>query len=229
MAGCAGGFAWAVVEFYTRPESGGRLSVISFCSGIVAGLVGITPGAGFVPIWSALIIGAATAICSLWSVRLKNWFGYDDNVDAVAVHGVGGIVGTLLAALFASKDVAALDGSNFAGGAFIDGNWIQLAHNIAGSLAILAYAFLGTYVIVAVMDAGTFFRPKSEEIPNTSSFLEEVVDHMSNSSDEDDITLPPTPVPSPLSSTDLSTKLHHFIPRGFDERTVTAMIRTDDV
>ena len=229
VAACTGGFTWALVEYYTCPVRSGHMSVISFCSGIVAGLIGITPGAGFVPIWSALIIGAATAACSLWAVRLKNWLGYDDNVDAVALHGVGGMVGTLLAALFASKEVALLDGSIIPGGACIDGHWIQLAYNLGGALAILAYAFAGTYAIILLMNMVPFFYFNLDG--NTGGiFLEEVSVDMSDpymmEDDEDEIGMPPRPKPSPV----VVHEANHFVPRAVEgeQRTgVSTLIQED--
>ena len=84
----------------------GKPTLVGACTGIVIGLVAITPGCGFVPIWAAVVIGAlASPICYLCVSKLKPRFGYDDALDAFGCHGVGGIFGGLCTGLFASKDI----------------------------------------------------------------------------------------------------------------------------
>ena len=100
LAAATAGFVWAVLEWVTR----GKPSVLGFCSGIVAGLVVITPGAGFVTANSAMIIGVAAGIIPYIAVAfLKKILGYDDALDTFGVHGVGGTLGAILTGVFADE------------------------------------------------------------------------------------------------------------------------------
>ena len=93
---------WMLMDVATD----GRPTLVGACTGVVIGLVAITPGCGFVPLWAALVIGAlASPICFLCVSRLKPLLGYDDALDAFGCHGVGGIFGALCTGIFACKDV----------------------------------------------------------------------------------------------------------------------------
>jgi ammonium transporter, Amt family len=100
LAAATAGFVWAVVEWILR----GKPSVLGFCSGIVAGLVVITPGAGFVTATSAVLMGVLAGIVPYFAVAyLKNWLGYDDALDTFGIHGVGGTLGAVLTGVFADE------------------------------------------------------------------------------------------------------------------------------
>jgi Amt family ammonium transporter len=100
IAAAVGGFAWAMIEWFTR----GHPSVLGFCSGIVAGLVVITPGAGFVTVSSSVIIGILAGVVPFLACSyLKKAFNYDDALDTFGVHGVGGTLGAILTGVFASE------------------------------------------------------------------------------------------------------------------------------
>ena len=100
LAAATAGFVWALAEWVTR----GQPSVLGFCSGIVAGLVVITPGAGFVLPTSAVIIGVLAGIVPFLAVAyLKRRLGYDDALDTFGVHGVGGTLGAILTGIFADE------------------------------------------------------------------------------------------------------------------------------
>ncbi|MDR2311133.1 MAG: ammonium transporter [Brucellaceae bacterium] len=102
VAAAAAALSWMVVEWLTNK----RPSVLGIISGAVAGLVGVTPAAGFVNPSGALMIGVASgAGCYFAAVKLKHWLGYDDSLDAFGVHGVGGIIGALLTGLFADAAI----------------------------------------------------------------------------------------------------------------------------
>ncbi|MCF7646672.1 ammonium transporter [Pseudochrobactrum asaccharolyticum] len=102
VAAAAAALSWMVVEWLINK----RPSVLGIISGAVAGLVGITPAAGFVNPSGALMIGMASgAGCYFAAVKLKHWLGYDDSLDAFGVHGVGGIIGALLTGLFADAAI----------------------------------------------------------------------------------------------------------------------------
>ncbi len=101
LAAATAGFVWAVTEWILK----GKPSILGFCSGIVAGLVVITPAAGFVTANSAMIMGVAAGIVPFLAVAyLKNLIGYDDALDTFGVHGVGGTMGAILTGVFASKE-----------------------------------------------------------------------------------------------------------------------------
>ncbi|KAJ3326595.1 hypothetical protein HDU91_004604, partial [Kappamyces sp. JEL0680] len=161
VAASSGALAWTIVDYFRI----GKWSGISFCSGAIAGLVGITPAAGFVTAWGAICTGILTAVVCLYAIRAKDFFGYDDSTDAWGVHGVGGFVGSICTGLFASKAIVGLDGLSIPGGAFVDGNWMLLAYNLAGSVTILAYSFVGTTIILFLINyiPGFHFRPNHEE------------------------------------------------------------------
>jgi len=102
LAAAIGGFVWAMLELIFKKHA----SVLGFCSGIVAGLVVITPAAGFVDATGAVICGlAAGTIPFLFCVKLKAIFGYDDSLDTFGVHGVGGTVGSILTGVLATDSV----------------------------------------------------------------------------------------------------------------------------
>ncbi len=101
FAAATAGFTWGVLEWILR----GKPSVLGFCSGIVAGLVVITPAAGFVTLTSSVIMGLLAGVVPFIAcVFIKKAFGYDDSLDTFGVHGVGGTLGAILTGVFASKD-----------------------------------------------------------------------------------------------------------------------------
>lgn len=108
IAAAAGAMAWMGGEWLLR----GRPSLLGLCSGLVAGLVAITPAAGFVTPRSALMIGLIAGFACYWGATgLKRMLRADDSLDVFGVHGIGGIVGSLLTGVFASKTVADVEGS----------------------------------------------------------------------------------------------------------------------
>ncbi len=105
LAAAVAGFVWASIEWITR----GKPSVLGFCSGIVAGLVVITPGAGFVTLSSAVLIGILAAVIPYFAVAfLKKMLGYDDALDTFGIHGVGGTLGAILTGVFADEKANAV-------------------------------------------------------------------------------------------------------------------------
>jgi ammonium transporter, Amt family len=115
------------------------------------GLVGITPSAGYVAPWAAIVIGLVTAVICNFGAQLKERIGADDALDSFYLHGVGGFVGCILTGVFAQKWIGLLDGTSINGGV-IDGNGIQVGYQIAGAVAIAAYSFIGTLLILAVIN-----------------------------------------------------------------------------
>lgn len=136
----------------------GHPTSLGAASGIVAGLVGITPAAGSVSPIGALIIGvAAGALCAL-AVGLKYKFGYDDSLDVVGVHLVGGVVGTLLIGFLADPATSGDPASPGAAGLFYGGGLDQLWKQLIGVLGMVAFSLVMTYVIALIIKATLGWR-----------------------------------------------------------------------
>lgn len=150
LAAATAGFVWALAEWITR----GHPSVLGFCSGIVAGLVVITPGAGFVSVTSAVIIGVLAGVIPFLAVAyLKKILGYDDALDTFGVHGVGGTLGALLTGIFADEKVNAVVGP------LKDG--LIVAQLKAIGLTIV-WSVVATAVIAFIIKATLGLRPSTE-------------------------------------------------------------------
>ena len=154
IAASAGTLAWMFTEWISR----GKPTVLGAASGAVAGLVAITPASGFVGPLSAIIIGAGAGVLCLSACILKGRLGYDDSLDVVGVHGVGGTWGALATGLFASKAINP-DGAN---GLFF-GNPSQLWLQAIAVLASMAMAFVGTMILLKIVDALMGLRVSDEE------------------------------------------------------------------
>jgi Amt family ammonium transporter len=143
--GAAGGaLGWLVVEWKHR----GKPTALGVASGLVAGLVAITPAAGYVAPWAAIVIGFVAGGVCYGGVLLKNRFGYDDSLDAFGVHGVGGLAGALLTGVFAQK---ALNDAGANGALF--GNPSQLGIQALACAASAIYAGVLTFGILKLVDA----------------------------------------------------------------------------
>jgi Amt family ammonium transporter len=154
VATAAATLGWLLVE----KVRDGHSTSLGAASGVVAGLVAITPACSSVSPIGAIIIGAiAGALCAL-AVGLKYRFGYDDSLDVVGVHLVGGLVGTILIGLFATEEApAGVDGLFYGGG------FDQLWRQVVGALAVLAVSFIATYVIGTVIQKTIGFRITEED------------------------------------------------------------------
>ncbi len=150
----AAALSWMFAEWMGR----GKPTVLGAASGAVAGLVAITPAAGFVGPVSSIIIGAIAGVVCFSAVNLKSKLGFDDSLDVVGVHCVGGITGALLTGLFASKAVnpAGADGLFF-------GNPGQLLTQAIAVGATLVFCFVGTFVILKIIDATIGLRVYDED------------------------------------------------------------------
>ena len=149
VAASAGALGWLLAEGKHR----GKPSALGAASGIVAGLVAITPAAGFVAPWASIAIGFSAGVVCYIAVVLKNRFSYDDALDVFGVHGVGGLLGALLTGVFAQKAVNASgsDGALF-------GGLKQLGVQALGVVAAGAYAIVMTIVIWKIVGAITQIR-----------------------------------------------------------------------
>ncbi|MDH3686867.1 MAG: ammonium transporter [Myxococcales bacterium] len=143
---------WIVMEWAAK---GGKPTAVGGASGAVAGLVAITPAAGFVEPWAAILIGFVGGILCYAAVNLKSRLGYDDSLDVVGVHGVGGTWGALATGIFAS---AALSD-----GGLITGNGGQLVEQAIAILATYAFCGLGTVAILSLINATVGLRVVEED------------------------------------------------------------------
>jgi Amt family ammonium transporter len=148
LAASVGGVTWCLLDY--RLEK--KWSTVGFCSGVIAGLVAITPASGFVPAWSAVIFGIVGAAACNYGTKLKYVLRVDDALDIFAVHGIGGFVGNLLTGLFAADYIAHLDGSTSIPGGWLNHNYIQLAYQLADSVSGFVYSFGGTCIILMIMN-----------------------------------------------------------------------------
>lgn len=132
---------WMGLEWILR----GKASVLGAASGAVAGLVAITPAAGFVPAWAAFFVGAGGAFAAYWGVTaLKKALKIDDALDAFGLHGVGGLVGAILTGVFASEAIGGAPGA-------IEGNLLQVWTQTWGALAAAVYCGVMTFVILFIL------------------------------------------------------------------------------
>jgi len=154
IAAAAGGLAWLLVEWTWH----GRPTSVGFASGLVAGLVAITPASGFVPPYAAIIIGIVAGLVCFGSVMAKSKLGYDDSLDAFGVHGVGGFLGAILTGVFA---VAVFGGTK----GLVDGAPRQVWIQLVAAASAAAFAGIGTFILVTVIDKVIGFRiTRTEEI-----------------------------------------------------------------
>ena len=144
IAAAVAALAWVVAEWMKT----GKPTTLGAASGAVAGLVAITPGAGFVSPMSAIVIGLAGGFICFSAVNLKSRFGYDDSLDVVGVHLAGGIVGSVLLGVFAQSSVNEFvpDGLAFGGGAFF-------IKQVVAVLAVMAFTFVASYILARIVKA----------------------------------------------------------------------------
>lgn len=160
LAAAVGGLTWMFIDYfrYGGLKGEGKWTTVGLCSGVVAGLVAITPAAGFVPVWASVPIGVLGAAACNFAVDLKSVIGIDDGVDVWALHGVGGSVGAALTGIFAADYVAALDGATVIAGGWLNHHWVQLGYQLAGLTAIAAYSSVVTAIILLIMDRIPFLK-----------------------------------------------------------------------
>ena len=155
VAAAAAMLGWLLIE----KLKAGHATTLGAVSGAVAGLVAITPCAGFVSTSSALLIGlAAGAICYL-SLALKNRFGFDDSLDVIAVHLIGGLLGSLLLGLFSDTTINSLG----ADGLFNGGGSSLLGKQLLASVAVFAFSFGVTYIVAMIINKTMGLRVTHDE------------------------------------------------------------------
>ena len=148
--------SWIIIEW----KHNGTPSLVGAVTGIVAGLVAITPGAGFVPVWAALIIGALVSpLCYFFISVVKKHFGYDDALDAFGCHGIGGVWGGIATGLFAQKSInpiAQWDGLVF-------GETRLILAQVISILVTIVVAIVGTLICAGVTRVFTPLKTNKRE------------------------------------------------------------------
>ncbi len=158
ISAAAGAFAWMVAEWIKY----GKPSALGIVTGMVAGLGTITPASGFVGPAGALVIGTvAGSACFAATNYLKRVLKIDDSLDVFPVHGVGGVLGTLAAGIFASTELGIFSGQGFA--ADVTGMGEQLGIQFVGVLSTLAYTGVVTWIILKVIDAVMGLRVAADD------------------------------------------------------------------
>ncbi|MGL5169032.1 MAG: ammonium transporter [Afipia sp.] len=142
LAACAGALTWSAIEWITRRKP----SVLGMISGAVAGLGTITPASGFVEPWHGIVIGVvAGAVCFWACTSLKHRFNYDDTLDVFGIHGIGGLLGTLLTGVFATAAVGGTAG-------LLEGNSQLLLTQAYGVAVVFAWTGGMTFVLLKIVD-----------------------------------------------------------------------------
>ncbi len=153
LAGSAGIASWTLLEFVQKR----KVTLLGACTGALAGLVAVTPAAGLVDPFGALLIGLCTAPLCAYAISLKAKLGYDDSLDVSSVHGIGGLVGVLAVGVFASPMLTGTQGGLLAGHAdllFMQG---------LSALAVVAYTAVATLVVLLVVERVIGLRVSGED------------------------------------------------------------------
>ncbi len=154
-AAAAAALTWGIVEWFIQ----GKPTILGLATGAVAGLVAITPAAGFVGPMSAILIGIGAGIfCYLVAVVIKGKLGFDDSLDAFGVHGIGGLWGALATGLFASTLI-----NPGAGNGLFFGNAAQFLIQIKACIVTIGYTAIATLIILKLVDMTVGLRVKHEE------------------------------------------------------------------
>lgn len=156
VAAAAGALSWIIIEGWHQ----GKATALGLISGVLAGLVAVTPAAGVVQPFGAMMLGILASLLCYGGILIKNRLGYDDSLDAFGIHGVGGIVGAILLTFFI-RDSWMQDAAAAAGGSW--GVIQQLGVQVLAVLIALVYAGAGTFLLLWVIDRMIKFRATPEE------------------------------------------------------------------
>jgi Amt family ammonium transporter len=157
VAAAAGALSWVIIESFHQ----GKSTALGFASGILAGLVAVTPAAGVVQPYGALVLGIIASLVCYMAIQLKNKLGYDDSLDAFGIHGVGGIVGALMLTFFIRPSWMAE-----AAAASSDGTWTVWNQLGVQALAVgiaIAFAAGMTFAIIFILSKFMKFRSTEED------------------------------------------------------------------
>jgi Amt family ammonium transporter len=160
LAACTGALMWMALEWWTR----GKPSVLGMISGAVAGLGTITPASGYVLPWHAVVIGALAGTVCFWAcTSLKQRLRYDDSLDVFGVHGVGGVLGTILTGVFATAAVSMSADTPAGLPGLLDGNPRQLWIQCIAAAVTVGWSGALTFIILKVVGLITPLRVSDEE------------------------------------------------------------------
>ncbi len=149
MASCAAGGVWLIIGWFKT----GKASVLGLVTGVLAGLVAVTPAAGFIEPWAALVIGAVVGVICYFALSLRTKSKVDESLDAFAVHGVGGIWGAIATGIFATVGATSL----------LTGNVGQIWIQTVGVLVTVGYSFVVSFVLAFVINKIMGLRVKADE------------------------------------------------------------------
>ncbi len=152
VAASFAGVTWLIVEWIRE----GKPKFVGLLTGFVAGLATITPAAGFVPLWAAVLIGIAAGLLCYIAVQFKNKWGWDDALDVWGVHGMGGVFGTILLGVFASSSINGQSG-------LLEGNVYFFIKEVVAVIGAAAYAFIFTYVMLVLINRVTRVKVTDSE------------------------------------------------------------------
>jgi len=157
-AAAAAALTWVITEWLIK----GKPTALGLASGMVAGLVAVTPAAGFVFMWGGLVIGAIAGVVCYLAVLAKGLLGYDDSLDAFGVHGVGGFIGAVLTGLlcsFAVNPIASLEENSF----LLNGNLDQFIIQLKAAVGSAIFAFVISAVLIKFIDIIFGFTTTADE------------------------------------------------------------------
>ena len=155
-----GALFYCMLDFFKTK----KWSLEKFCTGAVAGLVIITPASGYIAPWAAFTMSILGILAVRSCINLKHYFGFDDTLDAFGIHGVGGVVGSILTGVFADSRIAEFDETKINGG-WINNRFDQIGYQIASTLAIAVYSFFISSLLLLIIDRipGLHLRVSEEE------------------------------------------------------------------
>jgi Amt family ammonium transporter len=148
MGAAGGAVGWVAAEW----RHGGKPTALGVASGVVAGLVGVTPAAGFVAPWAGFVIGALSGVLCFGAVLLKYRWRYDDSLDAFGLHGVGGVVGAVLTGVFSQTWQFADTTATVGADGLLRGGVKQLGVQVLATLAAILYALVSTWAVLKLVD-----------------------------------------------------------------------------
>ena len=151
ISAAAGSLSWMVASWIS-----GKPGSLSMISGTIAGLGAITPAAGFVGPLAGFVIGSIAGLICYYALMFRLKRGWDESLDAWAIHGVGGFFGTLSLGIFASVAIGGIAG-------IIEGSATQFGLQIIGAVAIALYVFIATYILAKIVDATIGLRVSEDE------------------------------------------------------------------
>lgn len=156
VAAAAAALTWIIIESVHQ----GKATALGFASGILAGLVAVTPAAGVVQPYGAMIIGIIAALLCYLAIQVKNKLGYDDSLDAFGIHGIGGIAGALFLVFFIRKSWMK-EAAEIAGGTWTV--WNQLGVQLIAVIIAIAYAAVMTFIIIYLLNRVIKFKSSENE------------------------------------------------------------------